>query len=91
MKTGKNKGKTTKPDTGGKGGETMAICSTWHKEIDPVKGYGKCSVPMWTNGVPAGFCNQPAYGERTEAGKQRYDGYVAYLACRFHGGPREGE
>ncbi len=65
----------------------MAQCGKWHKEIDPAVGHGKCSVPMWTNGVPAGFCDHPAYGEQTKEGKKRYNSY-GFLACRFHGGPR---
>lgn len=26
-------------------------------------GVGKCSVPMYSGGTPAGFCNEPAFGE----------------------------
>lgn len=25
---------------------------------------GKCSVPMWQGGLPGGFCDRPAWGER---------------------------
>ncbi|MEG8223789.1 hypothetical protein OSJ57_24795 [Sphingomonas sp. HH69] len=25
---------------------------------------GKCSVPMWSSYVPAGFCDQPAWGQQ---------------------------
>jgi hypothetical protein len=63
------------------------------------KGFGFCSVPMWSCGCPAGFCNDISYGERPE-GREfrdntgrlrrldgRYDGYVPGLACPGHGGP----
>lgn len=63
-------------------------------------GQGKCSVPMWRAGSPAGFCDAPAFGERPHspmrmnysAGRMmrddnRYDGYVPGLACVCHGGP----
>lgn len=77
----------------------MAVCKKWHKELDE-NGEGKCSVPMWRNGVPAGFCDKPAFGKplpyetfRGADGKiRRYDGgfcgYVPYLACPAHGGPK---
>lgn len=64
-------------------------------------GEGKCSVPMWCMGMPAGFCDQPAFGERpacrewrnVHSGEMmredgRYSGYVPGLACPGHGGPR---
>ena len=62
-------------------------------------GEGKCSVPMWMNGCPAGFCDAVAYGPpvpsaryrdssgRTHRYDGRYDGYVPGLACHAHGGP----
>ena len=77
----------------------MAVCSKWHKELDE-NGVGKCSVPMWCNGVPAGFCDKPAYGKplpyetfKDRYGVERridggYNGYVPYLACPSHGGPK---
>lgn len=63
-------------------------------------GVGKCSVPMFSIGGPAGFCDKPAYGTRPE-GQQyrnaytgemmridgRYNGHVPGLACEGHGGP----
>lgn len=62
-------------------------------------GEGKCSVPMWMDGCPAGFCDEPAFGTRPDCqefrdayGKLhrtdgRYSGYVPGLACPNHGGP----
>lgn len=79
----------------------MSCCSEHHKKL--TDGVGKCSVPMWCNGLPAGFCDEPAYGapppydgggwrENIWTGKPyhrdgRYDGYVPHLACPAHGGP----
>lgn len=63
----------------------MAQCSKHHKELDK-NGEGKCSVPMWMNGVPAGFCDDIAYGE-LQRFDGKYSGYVPYLACPAHGGP----
>lgn len=63
------------------------------------EGTGRCSVPMWQCGYPAGFCDRPAYGHRPEAPVHRrwdgfewrddgrYAGYVPGLACVQHGGP----
>lgn len=76
----------------------MSCCDERHKKLDE-QGKGFCSVPMWCNGVPAGFCNKEAYGERPDCkmfrdntGRLRrtdgrYDGYVPFLACPSHGGP----
>ena len=76
----------------------MAVCSERHKKVDE-EGVGLCSVPMWSMGCPAGFCDAPAYGERpptkihtrwdgyTYAEDGKYAGYVPYLACPRHGGP----
>jgi len=75
-------------------------CHDGHKKLN-VEGVGMCSVPMWRNGVPSGFCDAPAYGEyvkgetfRNGLGEtQRFDGkfcgYVPYLACPRHGGPEK--
>lgn len=64
------------------------------------QGIGRCSVPMWMGGYPAGFCDRDAYGYRpkcrewrTSSGEMmredgRYNGYVPGLACPAHGGPR---
>lgn len=60
-------------------------CDKCHQEL--TNGIGKCSVPMWCNGLPAGFCDEPAYGKPTKEGQRRYNGYVPHLACFNHGGP----
>lgn len=81
----------------GEGEEIMAQLQQHHKEL--INGEGKCSVPMWCYGLPAGFCDRDAFwyqlpgrvfrdrfGERfREDGK--YAGYVPALACPNHGGP----
>jgi hypothetical protein len=74
-------------------------CTTQHRELNET-GEGLCSVPMWMNGLPAGFCDRPAYGERppgkvwiaAHTGEKmrddgKYAGYVPGLACPIHGGP----
>lgn len=61
---------------------------------------GKCSVPMWMAGCPAGTCGKPAYGvfipgemfrDAWNGERRRFDGkwngYVPDLACPRHGGP----
>ena len=71
-----------------------------HQKVDEL-GFGKCSVPMWSGGCPAGFCDDDAYGERPpspmrknycsgqmEREDGRYSGYIGGLACPGHGGPR---
>lgn len=63
----------------------MARCSPIHMEL--TDGVGKCSVPMWIAGLPAGFCDGAAYGE-PEGRFNSYDGYVPGLACYSHGGPK---
>jgi hypothetical protein len=76
----------------------MSSTQQHHHEL--TDGVGRCSVPMWMNGCPCGFCDAPAYGKRPE-GTQfrnaytgemmrfdgRYNGYVPGLACEGHGGP----
>lgn len=76
----------------------MARLSNRHRELD-AEGRGSCSVPMWMNGMPAGFCDKTAYGERPQCQEWRaatgevfrydhkYSGYVPALACPAHGGP----
>lgn len=76
----------------------MATLSEHHQELNEY-GEGKCSVPMWRCGLPAGFCDKPAYSEH-KGGKYyvnprtgdivffngAYGGFVPALACPFHGG-----
>lgn len=70
-----------------------------HEKLDE-DGVGKCSVPMWQGGLPAGFCDKEAYGFPTKSPRifnygimreqrldGKYDGYVPALACPDHGGP----
>lgn len=59
-------------------------CGEGHKKLDE-QGRGLCSVPMWCNGLPAGFCDKEAYGHRER--KHIYPHYVPFLACPGHGGP----
>lgn len=78
----------------------MSRLSTHHEEL--TNGVGKCSVPMWCNGLPADFCDEPAYGTRPDSKQYRdattgqirrmdglYSGYVPALACPIHGGPKK--
>lgn len=68
----------------------MACCSKHHMELDE-KGLGKCSVPMWMNGCPAGFCDKEAYGEQPPEVRKRWfkgSAYAPHLACPGHGGPK---
>lgn len=73
----------------------MACLSEHHKTM--TNGIGKCSVPMWMNGCPAGFCDADAYGKQ-QPNQHRYGeyvrgkwwpGYCSGLACYAHGGPAE--
>ncbi|CFQ95883.1 hypothetical protein [Yersinia frederiksenii] len=78
----------------------MSQISKHHRELN-AEGVGKCSVPMWSGGGPAGFCDEPAYGNPlpreyvTNSFVQRryltpgYDGYVPAMACPCHGGPKK--
>lgn len=78
----------------------MSTLSKHHRELD-ANGEGKCSVPMWCGGMPSGFCDRTAYGERPRAevftrpdgyeyrADGLYAGYVPALACPMHGGPNE--
>lgn len=72
----------------------MAILSEHHKKL--IRGVGKCSVPMWSGGCPAGFCDATAYGPQ-ENNQKRYGEYIlgkwhpfycGGLACYSHGGPK---
>lgn len=73
----------------------MACLNPHHKELDS-NGVGKCSVPMWMHGCPAGFCDEPAYGPQTKQYKDSFrymdsryyrPVYCSGLACQAHGGP----
>ena len=78
----------------------MARLNNHHKELND-QGEGKCSVPMWMGGCPAGLCDEPAFGNYIKGktfrdgwtGEVRrldgkYSGYVPALACQMHGGPK---
>lgn len=81
----------------------MSCMNKHHQEL--TDGIGKCSVPMWQMGGPAGFCDAEAYGHRPETKEYwrdaytgerhrwdgKYDGYVPGLACPNHGGPTKSE
>lgn len=80
-------------------GVNVSTLSQHHKELNEL-GEGCCSVPMWSGGMPSGFCDRPAYGERPfspermnycsgqmQRDDNRYNGYVPGLACSCHGGP----
>lgn len=76
----------------------MACLKDHHRVL--TDGVGKCSVPMWQNGFPNGFCDKPAFGNFIP-GEQWFDGHtgrvlrydgkfnglVPGLACEDHGGP----
>lgn len=70
----------------------MSRISEHHRQLKD--GKGKCSVPMWTGGLPAGFCDQDAFGEQTKEylnhprwQNGRHSPYAPGLACKEHGGP----
>jgi len=80
----------------------MGTLSGFHKIL--TNGIGKCSVPMWMGGLPAGFCDNEAYGKPIPCKRYRdaytgqleridgkYSGYVPALACPNHGGPLKKE
>lgn len=60
---------------------------------------GKCRVPMWCVGTPAGFCDKPAFGPQLPRkllllNRGWHRGEAPYCfgpCCPDHGGPREGE
>ena len=77
----------------------MSCMMTHHQKPD-ADGRGRCSVPMLMGGGPAGFCDEPAFGERPDAVTHSrwdgfewredglYSGFVPGLACVKHGGPK---
>lgn len=61
---------------------------------------GRCSVPMWMGGLPAGCCGEDAYGLQIEGQEVRmgrevrridgkFNGYAGGLACPRHAGPEK--
>ena len=61
---------------------------------------GKCRVPMWMGGMPAGHCDEPAFGPQYPRAylartNPRYlldsPTYCVGPCCPAHGGPAEGE
>ena len=58
---------------------------------------GKCQVPMWSMGGPAGLCGEKAFGPQyPKAYLEAKNGYAnpPYCfgpCCPSHGGPKEGE
>lgn len=60
---------------------------------------GKCRVPMWMGGCPAGFCGDEAYGPQLPQGylfetrnwRRGDKPYCFGPCCPNHGGPKAGE
>lgn len=59
---------------------------------------GKCRVPMWMGGCPAGFCDEKAYGPQYPEKYIKYlrdwagrPAYCSGHACPRHDGPKEGD
>ncbi len=61
---------------------------------------GRCRVPMWMGGGPAGFCCEPAFGPQyPREYLASIDGYYMFNrppycfgpCCPMHGGPKDGE
>lgn len=46
----------------------MSATMKHHHEL--TNGLGKCSVPMWMGGCPAGFCDEQAFGKYVDG--ERY-------------------
>ena len=74
----------------------MARLSARHETL--INGWAPCSVPMWSDGCPAGFCDCIAFGKQTKAYQDRFIGidprmarpaYCPAFACETHGGPAE--
>jgi hypothetical protein len=70
--------------------------------MNPWEVKGKCQVPMWMGGMPAGWCGRPAFGVYIEGPTfrdgwtgevrridGRWKGYSGGLCCPNHSGPNE--
>ena len=69
-------------------------------ERKPAWAGGKCRVPMWMGGIPAGFCDREAFGPQYPRkylanADSRYlldrPAYCVGPCCPEHGGPKEGQ
>lgn len=54
---------------------------------------GKCNVPMWMMGAPAGFCQKPANGPQLPQALLNWVNrpYCHGHCCPAHGGPQDGD
>lgn len=57
---------------------------------------GRCQVPMWMMGTPAGFCGKEAFGPQLPREILRERGwrdepYCFGPCCPAHGGPKQGD
>ena len=71
----------------------MSVMWECHKKLNEM-GEGKCSLPMWMGGMPAGFCDKPAYGFETKEHEElmrcrNESQFIPGLACPAHGGPKK--
>lgn len=66
-------------------------------DLQPMVLGGKCQVPMWMNGTPAGLCGEPSNGPqlpKTYLAHSRAWPDAPYCfgpCCPKHGGPRDGD
>jgi len=56
----------------------MSTLSEHHKVL--TNGIGKCSVPMWIGGYPAGFCDEPAFGKFRTDGQYYTDPFAQTIS-----------
>lgn len=64
----------------------MATLNEHHRPKAGIE--GKCSVPTWAGGLPAGFCDRPAWGEQRTPRNRFDDLPMAHgYCCEAHGGP----
>lgn len=54
----------------------MASTQKHHHEL--TDGIGKCSVPMWQGGVPAGFCDKPAFGKYIDGPRYSREPHIRF-------------